>query len=316
MPIFNALKLYGDEVTTQVLQPGETLIDMGPTHEPLNPDTSKLELEDHALSKFHREFLAEHGRRLETSDSWFQGIDCSGIHINSDRINRAMSGLRGIGAPNSIAGQMWRATRFRSGSVAGSLHWAATDRRLLMIRGDIAVDRTWTVMYSVPRSSIARAARRGKLLFQWGRVELSFTDGSMLAYTPGLLDVVAAPRPRRRCAPARAAPRARLPRPRPCPVQRVVHRLGQERRELFGVDRAEPPGQSQPGQPAAPVGNRLDHAVHRGRLVRRGPGVLRRPAQALAGGREVVGHRPQPFAQPAESPSTTASSPSTRDRRV
>jgi hypothetical protein len=185
MPIFNTLKLWGADVTAQVLEPGETLIDMGSLHEPLNGDESRLGLEDHELSRRERKFLAETGHRFETSDSWLLGIDLSGVHINQDRVHRAMSGLSGIGAPGSIAGQMWRA-----GRRDGFLEWAVTDRRLLILRKKAGKEHTF--LYAVPRSSVAGAVRRGKLLFEWGRVELSFTDGSMLAYVAGFLDIGAA----------------------------------------------------------------------------------------------------------------------------
>jgi hypothetical protein len=100
-----------------------------------------------------------------------------------------MSGLSGAGAATSVAGRMWRAGKDQTG---GFVEWAVTDRRLLLLKGDIAVNRTYTILYEVPRSSVASAARRGKLLFQWGRVEVSFTDGSMLAWNAALLDVSAA----------------------------------------------------------------------------------------------------------------------------
>lgn len=188
MPLFNQRKLFGDDVA-KVLQPGEQLLALGPFHEPLNGDESKLELEEHELGKFEREFLRQHGHRPETSDSFFQGIDWTGVHINPDRIRRAMSGLSGAGAATSVAGRMWRAGKDQTG---GFVEWAVTDRRLLLLKGDIAVNRTYTILYEVPRSSVASAARRGKLLFQWGRVEVSFTDGSMLAWNAALLDISAA----------------------------------------------------------------------------------------------------------------------------
>jgi hypothetical protein len=186
VPLFNQVKLFGDDVA-KVLEPGERLLALGAFHEPLNGDDSKLELEDHELSPLQQRFLREHGHRLPNSDKFIQGVDWLGVHVNSDRIRRAFSGLSGVGSPPSIAGRMWRASKDGSG-----VEWAVTDRRLLLLKSDTAVNRTYTVLFSVPRSLIASAARRGKLLFQWGRVEVSFTDGSMLAWNAALLDVSAA----------------------------------------------------------------------------------------------------------------------------
>jgi hypothetical protein len=186
VPLFNQVKLFGDDVA-KVLEPGERLLALGAFHELLNGDDSKLELEDHELSPLQQRFLWEHGRRLSTSDKFFQGVDWGGIHINPDRLRRAFSGLSGVGSPDSIAGRMWRASKDASG-----VEWAVTDRRLLLLTSDTAVNKTYTILFSVSRSLIASAARRGKLLFQWGRVEVSFTDGSMLAWNAALLDLSAA----------------------------------------------------------------------------------------------------------------------------
>jgi hypothetical protein len=186
VPLFNKVKIYGD-VVAKVLEPGERLLALGTFHELLNGDDSKLERADHELSPLQQRYLREHGHRIPTSDRFFQGVDWLGVHVNSDRIDRALSGLCGVGAPDSIAGRMWRASKDASG-----VEWAVTDRRLLLLASDMALDTTYTIVFSVPRSSIASAARRGKLLFQWGRVEVTFTDGSMLAWNAALLDVSAA----------------------------------------------------------------------------------------------------------------------------
>jgi hypothetical protein len=184
VPLFNQVKLFGDDVA-KVLNPGERLLALGAYHEPLNGDDSKLELEDHELSPLAQRFLREHGHRLPTSDGFFQGVDWHGVHVNPDRIRRALSGSSGAGAPRSSAGRMWRATK----NAGGMIEWAVTDQRLLILKGDTALHRTYTIMFAVPRSEIRSAVRRGKLLFQWGRVEVTFTDDSMLAFNAALLDI-------------------------------------------------------------------------------------------------------------------------------
>jgi hypothetical protein len=188
VPLFDQVRLYGDDVA-KVLAADGHLLALGDCHAPLNDDESHSGLEDHELSPLEQRFLREQGRRLPKSDNLFQGIDWTGVHVNPDRIRRALSGSSGSGSPDSIAGRMWRAIK---SSRRGIAEWAVTDQRLLVLTGDTAVHKTYTVVFSVPPFQIKSATGRGKLLFHWGRVEIIVTDDSMLAFNAALLDIVAA----------------------------------------------------------------------------------------------------------------------------
>jgi hypothetical protein len=185
VPLFDGVKVYGEAVST-VLAPGERLLAIGGFHTLLNGDESKLERRDHELTKVEQRFLREHGRRMPSSDRWFQGVDWTGIHVNSDRFERLLSGLVGIGAVDSYAGRLWRSTK----QSRGLLQWAVTDRRFLVL--DSTPSNDYSIPFSVDRADVRSARRRGKLLFQWGRVELRFVDGSMFSFLAAMLDVVAA----------------------------------------------------------------------------------------------------------------------------
>jgi hypothetical protein len=184
--LFDQVKLFGEDVA-KVLEPGERLLALGGYHELLAGDESKLALETGELSGREREVFERTGRRLEVPDRLFLGVDWRGVHINPDRLHRWWSGLSGVGAAESVAGRMWRAAKGKPG-----LEWAVTDRRLLLLSSDTAVDRAYAVVFDVPRAQVRSVARRGKVFFQWARVEISFVDGSMLAFNPALMDVSAA----------------------------------------------------------------------------------------------------------------------------
>ena len=188
MPLFNSVKLYGEDVARS-LEPGERLLGLGTYHDPLNGDESRLHLADHELRGVAKRFRDDTGRHLPTDDRLLQGVDWGGVHINPDRLRRAWSGLAGQGAPESIAGRMWRATKAPG---KGTLDWAVTDRRLLVLEHEAAVHPTYRIKFAVPRAEIRSACRRGKLFFQWGRVEITFVDDSMIAFNAALLDVGAA----------------------------------------------------------------------------------------------------------------------------
>jgi hypothetical protein len=188
VPLFNSVKLFAEDVAKS-LEPGERVLAMGTYHEPLNGDESRFELADGELRGVAKRFREQTGRRLSTDDRFFQGVDWRGVHINPDRLRRAYSGLAGHGSPSSIAGRMWRAGKAPGRS---SPDWAVTDRRLLLLEHEVAVHPTYEITFAVPRTVVRSAVRRGKLFFQWGRVEITFTDDSMIAFNAALLDIGAA----------------------------------------------------------------------------------------------------------------------------
>jgi hypothetical protein len=188
VPLFDHVKLSGEAVS-KVLEPGERLLALGGFHQPLSGDESRLERSDDELTSVEQRFLRETGQRPRQSDTWFQGIDWGGVHINSDRIQRVLSGLSGAGAVDSTAGRMWRASKSHQ---HGLLKWAVTDQRLLLLLDKIGNPPSFEIHFSVDRTLIRSVRRRGKLLFQWGRVEVTFVDGSMIAFLAALLDVGAA----------------------------------------------------------------------------------------------------------------------------
>lgn len=73
-----------------------------------------------------------------------------------------------------------------------SLDWAITDRRLLLLDHDLVSPPHFRTLFAVPRAAIRGARRRGRLFLQWGRVEVTFTDGSMVALVLAMFDVSAA----------------------------------------------------------------------------------------------------------------------------
>ena len=73
-----------------------------------------------------------------------------------------------------------------------SLDWVVTDRRLLLLDNDRVSPPHFRTLFAVPRVAIRSARRRGRLFLQWGRVEVTFTDGSMVALVLALFDISAA----------------------------------------------------------------------------------------------------------------------------
>jgi hypothetical protein len=183
MPLVNYVKLYGADVAT-VLEPGERLIDMGPYREPLIGDESRLERTVAELTPRMRQYVEKRGP-LPRSDRFIEGFDPfqGGLQVNPNRIDRWMGGISGEGAPGSLAGRLWRTAK----SYGGEMAYAVTDRRLLVLAEDKPDKGSYEILFEVPRAAVASATRRGKLLFQRGRVEVRFTDGSMKAWTPGFV---------------------------------------------------------------------------------------------------------------------------------
>jgi hypothetical protein len=126
------------------------------------------------------------------SDKFFQGFDLfrGGVQVNPDRINRLMGGISGEGGTDSMAGRLWLAANSRDRG--GSTYYAVTERRLLLLTEAKINSGDYQILFELPRSAVASVARKGKLLFQRGRVEVRFTDGSMKAWTPGMLSAARA----------------------------------------------------------------------------------------------------------------------------
>jgi hypothetical protein len=183
MPLINYVKLYGAEVA-KVLDRDERLIEMGLYREPLLGDESRLERTTDELSGGPRGPVDERDRSGGT-DKFVQGFDplAGGLQVNPRRIDRALGGLSGVGGAASLAGRMWRAGRHHDGSA----YYAVTERRLLLLGTTRPGAGDYHILVEVPRAEVASAARRGKLLFQRGRVEVRFTDGSMKAWTTATL---------------------------------------------------------------------------------------------------------------------------------
>jgi hypothetical protein len=191
MPLINYVKLYGADVA-KVLQSDEQLIDMGLYREPLIGDESRLERAVDELSPRMRRYVKERGPLPPRSDKFFQGFDLfrGGVQVNPDRINRLMGGISGEGGTDSMAGRLWLAANSRDRG--GSTYYAVTERRLLLLTEAKINSGDYQILFELPRSAVASVARKGKLLFQRGRVEVRFTDGSMKAWTPGMLSAARA----------------------------------------------------------------------------------------------------------------------------
>jgi hypothetical protein len=189
MPLINYVRLYGSEVAG-VLDAGERLLDMGRYREPLIGDEGRLLRTPDELSPRLRRLIEERGPLPERSDRFIEGFDplMGGLQVNPRRIDRLMGGISGEGGPGSMAGRLWRAPR----SHAGSTYYAVTDRRLLLLATSKPSETDYRIIFETPRDSVTSAARRGKLLFQRGRVEVRFADGSMKAWTPGMISAARA----------------------------------------------------------------------------------------------------------------------------
>jgi hypothetical protein len=192
MPLINYVRLYGSEVA-QVLDTGERLLDMGPYREPLIGDEGRLLRTPDELGPKLRRLIEERGplpERSKRSDRFIEGFDplMGGLQVNPRHIDRLMGGISGEGGPRSVAGRLWRAPR----SHTGSTYYAVTDRRLLLVAASKPGATDYRVIFETPRDSVTSAARQGKLLFQRGRVEVRFADGSMKAWTPGMVSAARA----------------------------------------------------------------------------------------------------------------------------
>ena len=177
MPLFNAVKIYGAAVA-EVLEPGERLLAMGVVHTHWSGDTSAL--------------ASEGGdpHRPASGQGLVDGIDLTGVQYNQDRVKGFVAGSSGSGSAGSWGDRVWQAIKARAGT--GNVEWAVTDRRLLLLDNDEGNPPTFRLHLAVPREAIRSARRRSKILFQWGRVEVTFVDGSMVALVLALLDLSAA----------------------------------------------------------------------------------------------------------------------------
>jgi hypothetical protein len=184
MPLIDFVKIYGPDVAG-LLGRDERLLVMAGYHEPLIGDESRLVRTVDELSPRMRRYVDKHGPLPAPSDKFVQGFDplLGGLLVNYHRIDRFMGGISGEGGPDSMAGRLWRAVKEPTGR---SLYVAVTGRRLLVLAMSIP-EGEFTVVFEAPRSAIASARRAGKLLFQRGRVEVRFTDGSMKAFTTAML---------------------------------------------------------------------------------------------------------------------------------
>jgi hypothetical protein len=173
VPLFNQVKAFGSDVA-KVLEPGERLIAMGGYQPPHVGDTSDLE---------------RPSGEPAGPDRLVEGVDWTGVQLNPDRVNRAVGGTTGTGGSGSIAGQLWREA---TNAPAGLRKWAVTDRRLLLLVDTLRKPTEFRIHFAVPRPAIRSARRRGRFFLQWGRVELTFADGSTVALTLAMFDVGAA----------------------------------------------------------------------------------------------------------------------------
>lgn len=188
MPIFNLVKVYGEDVA-KVLEPGERLLAMGYFHTNWGGDTSRMDLADHELRPWEQRVLRETGQRPSRSTKFVEDVDWMGVHVNRIYFDRWLYGSIGHGAIDSHGGRLWRVIR---DSKRRDLDWIVTDRRLAFLHQGQEIDPDFKIVYSVPRSVISHVKRRGKLFFQWGRCELHFIDGSMCVMLVAVLDVIAA----------------------------------------------------------------------------------------------------------------------------
>jgi hypothetical protein len=183
MPLIDYVKLYGSDVA-RVLAQGEGLVDVGPYREPLAGDESRLERTIDELNPLARGLARRRGPQPPRPDRLVEGFDpLDGLQVNPHRLDRLLGGLSGAGSPESMAGRLWRAAR----ASTGGTYYAVTDRRLLLLADRRPGAGDYGILFELPRSAVVSARRRGKVLLQWGRVEVSFSDGSMKAWTPGMV---------------------------------------------------------------------------------------------------------------------------------
>jgi hypothetical protein len=164
------------------------LIDLGLYHEPFVGDESRLARTRDELSPRMRRYADKHGSPPPASEKLIEGFDpLTGVHVNDNRIARFFGGLSGEGPVDSVAGRWWRAAKDRPETLDHT-EYGVSNRRLLLLTSRSRSDHTeYKIIFSVPREQVASVVRRGKLLFQRGRVEVRFTDRSMIAFTTGML---------------------------------------------------------------------------------------------------------------------------------
>ncbi|MCU7722774.1 hypothetical protein ODJ79_03515 [Actinoplanes sp. KI2] len=155
MPLIDTVKIYGEAVA-EVLDTDERLLAMGPVHV----------------------------RRPGVFESaLIAGVDWTGLRYGRDRLRSG---------PPATGSWGRRTQRVLQAREVTSLDWAVTDRRLLLLDNDRVSPPHFRPLMAVPRAAIRSVRRRGRLFLQWGRVEVTFTDGSMVALVLAMVDVSAA----------------------------------------------------------------------------------------------------------------------------
>jgi hypothetical protein len=189
MPLIDFAKIYGPDVA-KLLGPDERPLVMASYNEPLIGDESRLTRTVDELSPRMRWLIDKYGPPPAPSEKFVEGFNplLGGLLVNYDRIDRFMGGISGEGGPESMAGRLWRAVNKPSGR---GLYVTVTGQRLLVLSKSVA-EEEFTIVFESPRSAITSARRAGKLLFQRGRVEVRFTDGSMKAFTTAMLSAARA----------------------------------------------------------------------------------------------------------------------------
>lgn len=156
MPLIDAVKIYGEAVA-DVMETGERLLAMGVLHA-------------------HR---ARDGYEAHLTEN----VDWTGVRYDKERT------LPGDPLPASWGRRTLGALQSRA---VTSLDWAVTDRRVLLLDNCRINPQRFRLHLAIPRTAIRTARRHGRLLLPWGRVELTFTDGSMVALVLAVLDITAA----------------------------------------------------------------------------------------------------------------------------
>jgi hypothetical protein len=93
-----------------------------------------------------------------------------GVQYNQDRVNWIMAGSSGAG--RRVPGVTGCGRRSRLGRSRATSR-AATDQRLLLLAKERGDQPTFGLHFAVPRSAVRAVRRRSKILFQWGRVEVT-----------------------------------------------------------------------------------------------------------------------------------------------
>jgi hypothetical protein len=160
-------KLYAARLAP-VLRPGEVALDVWSNRWMVGDDSGLPDTTD--------------GPR-ERSDRWVTGFDWLPpfVYLNTDRFERLWFGQVGRGEAGSVAARLHPLREPQAGP--GTRLWALTNQRILL-----SADRPVSVVAEVPLASVTRLAYRPALLLQYGRVELTFDDGSRLALLRTFLD--------------------------------------------------------------------------------------------------------------------------------